>query len=70
MLNKIKDAPNSQLITEFVGLNPNMDSYQRLKDPLEEEAVLTTKKQAKCRQRAAVAKLGHHQFKAQLDHPE
>ena len=64
------DEASGSPIIEFVGLKPKMYSYQTLTDPSLGEAASITKKRANGIQRAAVAKLRHDQYKAQLDHPE
>ena len=69
VVGKFKDEANGDNIVEFVGLKAKMYSYQTLNTGADNNA-LTTKKRAKGLQRAAVAKLRHHEFKAQLDHPE
>ena len=66
---KFKDEANGEPIIEFVGLKPKMYSYQTLTLALQGDAAITTKKRANGIQGAAVDKLRHEEYKAQLDHP-
>ena len=77
MVRKFKDEATGQSITEIVGLKTNNYSNQTLNtgagipslnDPPNGEAGFRTKKRAKGIQRAAVARLRHEEFKAELDH--
>ena len=65
---KFKNDAKGDIILEFVGLKSKMYSYQKLNTGAANNAV-TTKKPAKGLQTVALAKLRHHEFKAQLDHP-
>ena len=70
VVGKFKDETNGDPILEFVGLRAKMYSFQTLGHKEGGGAEITTKKRAKGIQRAAVAKLRHEDYKAQLDHPE
>ena len=70
VVSKFKNEAFGQSITDFVWLKPKLYSYQTLNDPSNGEAGFTTKKRAKGIQRAALGKLRHDEFKAQLHHPE
>ena len=59
VVGKFKEEASGQPITDFVGLNPKMDSYQTLNNPSHGEAGFTIKKRAKRIQPAAVGKLLH-----------
>ena len=69
VVGKFKDEANGDPIIEFVGLRPKMYSYQTLSERADGSSQTVTKKRAKGLQRAAVSKMHHEEFKAQLEHP-
>ena len=68
LVGKFKDEANGDTIVEIVRLRAKMKSSTTLNRGAD-NTDLTTKKRANWLKRAAVAKLRHHEFKAQLNHP-